>query len=1064
MPTENVTTKFKVDISDLKKNIQTANNQIKLLTAEMKNADAGMAKGAETADSLTTKIQKQSQIVQQEENKLQALKDQLARLNQNQEQGERIIVDLTAKHQEAVRVYGESSDEAAAYAAELGRAQAAQERNRTAAEKLTIQIVNQDTAVKNAQGRVNLYQTALDNLQREEQESANQTETLTDKVKRQEAELKNLKTQYANIAAEQGTTSAEAQTLATRIENLSGDLKDNRNKLNEAEQAADKYDQSLEDVGDEAENTSNGGLSTFGVMLGNLAENIISGAINKMKELIVGTVNVGETFDTSMSQVGAVSGAAGDELDKLRDKAKEMGVNTKFSASEAADAFNYMAMAGWKTEDMINGIDGVLNLAAASGADLATTSDIVTDALTAMGYSAGDAGRLADVMAAASSNANTNVEMMGQTFQYAAPIVGALGYSMEDTAVAIGLMANAGIKADKAGTALRSILTRLSAPPKECAKEMENLGVSMTDSEGNMKSLDQIMQDLREAFDGLTETEQTAAAKHIAGQQAMSGLLAIVNAAPEDFNKLTDAVANSEGAAEKMANTMLDNLGGEMTLLSSKLEGVQLAIYEKFEPALRKGVEILDKLLDTVQFVIDHSDEFVAVLTGMAAALGTYLAYTTIMTVMTKGWQALTIVTKAQAAAQAALNFVMSLNPIGLVIAAVAGLVAAFVVLWNKSEKFRKFWTDLWEVIKSAAGLAWAAISRFFVEAWEKVKEIWGGISEFFSNLWESIKSVFSTIATWIDENVFQPIMEFFQPVIDFFTAAWNIIKELAAGCWELIKITWQIAKDWFNEHVIQPVKKFFTDLWEVITTAATLTWDRIKYVWSVVSGWFNEKIITPVKNFFTGMWNGLKDGASKAWAGIKNVFAPVADWFKEKFSKAWQKVKDVFSTGGKVFSGIKEGITNAFKKVVNMLIRGINKIIAFPFEKINGMLDKIQNIEIAGARPFENLVSRLPVPQIPELELAKGGIVKKATPAVIGEDGAEAVIPLEKNKAGLKQIAGLIANEINSGGAFRGAFRGASGTVNNYNFNQTNNSPKALSRWEIYRDTKNLINAIQGV
>ena len=180
--------------------------------------------------------------------------------------------------------------------------------------------------------------------------------------------------------------------------------------------------------------------------------------------------------------------------------------------------------------------------------------NIVTDALTAMGYSAKDAGRLADVMAAASSNANTNVEMMGQTFKYAAPIVGTLGYSMEDTAVAIGLMANAGIKADQAGTSLRSVLTRLSAPPKECAEEMENLGISMTDSEGKMKSLDQIMIDLRKAFSNLSETEQTAAAKHIAGANAMSGLLAIVNAAPEDYNKLTDAVKNSEGANEAYKN------------------------------------------------------------------------------------------------------------------------------------------------------------------------------------------------------------------------------------------------------------------------------------------------------------------------------------------------------------------------------------------------------------------------------------------------------------------------------------------------------------------------------
>lgn len=1055
---ENVTTKFKVDISDLKSNIAEANRQLKTAQAEMKNATAGMQKGEKTVDSLSAQISAQSKIVEAEEKKLAALKSEMERYNAKMQEGESTIADLTQKHAQAAAEYGENSDQVKELAKQLKDAQAAQERNKTAVENLNTRIINQDTAVKNAQGRVNLYQTALENLQREEQESANKTETLTDKVKRQETELKNLKTQYANVAAEQGTTSAEAQTLATRIENLSGDLKDNRNKLNEAEQAADKYDQSLEDVGDEAENTSNGGLSTFGVMLGNLAANIISSAISKMKELIAETVNVGKTFDTSMSQVGAVSGAAGDELEDLRDKAKEMGANTKFSASEAADAFNYMAMAGWKTEDMINGIDGVLNLAAASGADLATTSDIVTDALTAMGYSAGDAGRLADVMAAASSNANTNVTMMGQTFQYAAPIVGALGYSMEDTAVAIGLMANAGIKADKAGTALRSILTRLSAPPKECAAAMNKLGISMTDSEGNMKTLDEVMQDLRVAFDGLGETEQTAAAKHIAGAQAMSGLLAIVNAAPEDFNKLTDAVANSEGAAEKMANTMLDNLGGEMTLLSSKLEGVQLAIYEKFEPALRKGVEILDKLLDVVQFVVDHSTEFIAALGGMAAAVGAYLAYTTALKIMTEGWKSLTIVTKAQAAAQAALNAVMALNPIGLVIAAIVGLVAAFVILWNKSEAFRNFWIGLWDKIKEVAGVAWSAISGIFTAAWDKVQEIWGGIVEFFSDLWEGVKEVFAPISNWINDYVFKPIMNLFQPVIGFYATAFKIIFELAKGCWELIKIVWGIVAAWFNEHIITPVKDFFTAMWNDIETAALNAWNGIKTVWAVVSGWFNEHIITPVKNFFTGMWNGLKTGAAAAWNGIKTVFAPVADWFKEKFKNAWEKVKAVFSTGGKIFSGIKEGIENAFKTVVNAIIRGINKVIAFPFNKINDILDKIRNVEIAGYSPFENLVSRFSVPQIPEL--ATGGIIRKPTLAEIGENGQEAVIPLEKNKAGLKKIAGLISQEIGASGVGL-----SKQTINNYtyNFDQTNNSPKALSRWEIYRQTKNLLSYVQG-
>ena len=1058
MPTENVTTKFKVDISDLKKGIAEANKQIKLANAEFKNATAGMDNWSKSADGLSAKITQQTKVVEAEKTKLNLLKQQIDRLNQSQQNGEKIISDLTAKYNDAVETYGETSDEAKKYAKQLADAQAAQERNTKAAEDLNLKIINQDTAVKNAESQLDKYESALKEAATESSNTASETETLTQKVERQEDELADLKQRYKDVAAEQGTTSTEAQELGAQISELSGELKDNKSKLNDAETAADEFDQSLEEVGDEATNTTNGGLTTFGVMLGNLAANIISDVINKMKEMITQTVEVGKTFDTSMSQVSAVSGASAEDMELLRDKAKEMGSTTKFTASEAANAFNYMAMAGWKTEDMLSGIDGILNLAAASGSDLATTSDIVTDALTAMGYSASDAGRLADVMAAASSNANTNVEMLGHTFQYAAPIVGALGYSMEDTAVAIGLMANSGIKAEKAGTALRSILTRLSAPPKECAEAMNELGISMTDSQGNMKSLDEIMNDLRGAFDGLSETEQTAAARHIAGAEAMSGLLAIVNAAPADFDKLTDAVANSEGAAGKMADTMLNNLGGDMTLLSSKLEGVQLAIYEKFEPALRKGVKILDKLLDAVQFVVDHSAEFIAVLGGMATAVGAYLAYTTAITVMTKGWKALTIATKAQAAAQKILNVVMSANPIGLVIAGITALVAAFAILWNKSETFRNFWIGLWENIKQVVGAAWTAISGFFTAAWDKVQETWDDITEFFSGIWESIKAIFGGIADWINENVFQPIIEFFKPIIDFFKTAWKIITELAEGCWKAIKAVWSVVSSWFNDNIINPVKTFFANMWNGIETAASNAWSAISGVWSVVSSWFNNNIISPVTGFFSGMWDSVKNGASRAWEGIKSVFGGVADWFREKFSKAWQAVKDVFSTGGKVFDGIKEGIVDAFKTVVNAIIRGINKVIAIPFNAINDILDNIADVSIAGIKPFEGLITRFDVPEIPELE--QGGIMKRGQVGLLEGKGDEAVIPLQRNKAGLKKIAQLIAAEMpqQTGGGVK------TGGDTVYNFNQTNNSPKALSRWEIYRQTRNLINAAKGV
>lgn len=318
-------------------------------------------------------------------------------------------------------------------------------------------------------------------------------------------------------------------------------------------------------------------------------------AISGMSTALAGvagySIKVGSSFEAGISKVQAVSGASNEQLQRLSDKAKEMGATTKFSATEAADAMNYMAMAGWKTEDMLNGIDGIMNLAAASGEDLATTSDIVTDALTAFGLSASDSTHFADVLAAASSNANTNVSMMGETFKYVAPVAGSLGYSAEDCAVAIGLMANSGIKASQSGTALRSMFSRLAKPSKEVKEAMEKLNISLTDSHGNMKSLDTLMGDLRNSFSGLSESEKAEMASSLAGQEAMSGLLAIVNASDADFNKLKDAIYGADGASAKMAETMQDNLQGKITILKSTIEGLGIKIYEEIEDPMKEAAE-----------------------------------------------------------------------------------------------------------------------------------------------------------------------------------------------------------------------------------------------------------------------------------------------------------------------------------------------------------------------------------------------------------------------------------------------------------------------------------------
>lgn len=333
-------------------------------------------------------------------------------------------------------------------------------------------------------------------------------------------------------------------------------------------------------------------------------------------------INTYNDFESTMSQVKAISGAAGKEFEDLTAKAEEMGATTKFTATQSAEAFGYMAMAGWKPQQMMDGISGIMNLAAASGEDLASTSDIVTDAITAFRLKAEDAGHFSDVLAQASSNANTNVAMLGESFKYVAPVAGAMNYTVEDTSLALGLMANASVKGSMAGTALKTSLANLAAPTDSMAKAMDKYGISLTDSEGNMKTLKGVMDNLRSSLGGLEETEQTAAASTIFGKEAMSGMLAIINASEEDYNKLSDAIQNADGAAENMADTMLDNLAGSMTLMQSAVEGAENSLGKRLTPYVR---EFVDSITDAMPSVTTALNRFMDIVDEKAAHLKTVI-------------------------------------------------------------------------------------------------------------------------------------------------------------------------------------------------------------------------------------------------------------------------------------------------------------------------------------------------------------------------------------------------------------------------------------------------------
>lgn len=396
-------------------------------------------------------------------------------------------------------------------------------------------------------------------------------------------------------------------------------------------------------------------------------------------------IKITADFDEAMSKVSAISGATGDDFDKLRAKAREMGSETKFSATESAQAFTYMAMAGWDTEKMLNGISGVMSLAAADGLDLATTSDIVTDAMTAFGLKAEESGHFADVLAKGSSSANTNVSMLGESFKYVAPLAGALGYSVEDTTVALGLMANAGIKGSQAGTSLKTALANLTKPTAKMRTVMDEYNISIANSDGSMKSLSQIMDMLRTNLGGLGAAQQAAAATTLFGKEAMAGMLTIINASEEDYNNLTEAIANADGTAKKMADTMQQNLNGQLTILKSGLEEAAISIGDALMPliqglvaAVQGWVTWFNSLNDTTKSMIAIIGLLVAALAPLLVVIGTLI--TSIGTIMT----AIPAMMTAFAAFSAAGG------PVLLAVAAVGLLVAALGSASDSTEKYKE--------------------------------------------------------------------------------------------------------------------------------------------------------------------------------------------------------------------------------------------------------------------------------------------------------------------------------------------------------------------------------------
>ena len=683
--------------------------------------------------------------------------------------------------------------------------------------------------------------------------------------------------------------------------------------------------------------------------------NSIAGAGKKMMGVttVIGGVGVAAVktaadFDSAMSQVAAVSGATGKDFDALRSKAREMGSKTKFSATEAAEAMNYMAMAGWKTEDMLGGIEGVMNLAAASGEDLATTSDIVTDALTAFGLSAKDSGHFADILAAASSNANTNVSMMGETFKYCAPIAGALGFSAEDTAEAIGLMANAGIKSSQAGTALRTIMNNLAGDVKISGKAIGDVTIATTNADGSMRDLSDILADCRSAFGNLTESEKAQAAESLVGKNAMSGFLALMNAGEGDIEKLSSAIDNCDGSAEKMAMTMQDNLAGQLTILKSQLQELAISFGDILMPAIRSIVSKLQGFVDKLNGMDEGTKRTIVTIALLVASIGPLLIIigTTIskIGVAMQGFVKLANgVSKLKVAIQGGTGVLGKLGaalggvsaPVLAVVAVIAVLVAAFVHLWRTNEGFRDAIIGTWTRIKDTiSGFCQGIVDRLnalgfqFTDIVDVLKTVWDG---------------FCQILAPIFEGVFNHIANILSTVTGVITGILDVFIGIFTGNW---------SQAWTG------VKEIFSSIWNGISSFFTNILNVIKGVADVVLGWFGtswNEVWTNIKTFFEGIWNGIVSFFTGIWETIKNIvqtgimligsiLEAAVDIITLPFRFIWENCKEIIIA---VWDAIKSKVTtviNAVASVISTVMNAIKTVFTTVWNAIKTVVTTVVN------------------------------------------------------------------------------------------------------------------------
>ena len=934
---KDTTTKFKVDISDLKKGIQEANRQIRLANAEFKSASAGMDNWAKSADGLSAKITQTQKVLKAQKTILSDYEKQLALIEKQ---------------------YGADSKEA---------------------DEMRIKLENQKAAVKNAEKSLSDYSAQL-------------------------ADLESGQDKAADLSDELGSA--------------------------------------VEQSGKDAEKAGDG-FTVFKGVLSDLAATAIKKVVSGLKDIASAAKESYQAFDDGEDNLIKATGATGESAESLKKSYAEVAKSVVGDLGDIGSAVGEVkTRLGFTDEQLEDATTQFLKFSDITGTDAVSSIQSVSRAMFNAGINADDYSEVLDQLAKAAQESGIGVDKLTDNLQkYGAPMR-QLGFSTKESIAIFAQWEKAGVNTETAFSGMKKAIGNWSKEGKDAKKEFQSMLDTIKNAPNDTKAAEKAV----EAFGTKAGPELAESIRK--GSFEYSEFLKIIDDSKDTVSSTFEATQDGADKAQLAMQNMKVSIGQTVSTIVDKyspeiqsaieaitpvIENVIKWLAENIPPAIDKIKEVFDKIAPIIKgafgWIIDNKEVLLSVLTSIGAAFAAWklASLVTGIVSLVKAIKIMGTAAAFAAAKQWLLNTALLSNPIALVAAAVAGLIALIVALWKNCESFREFWKSVWEQIKKIAAAVWQALKDFAAEAWKNLKEIWKALPEFFGAIWEDVKKIFSIFIDLINHDfsgAWEKIKDVWGNVVGFFSGIWDGIKAVFAGI-----------NDYFGG---------------IFSTA----WDTIKGTFSTASDWFRDKIIEPVAKFFSGMWDGIKDGAKKAWDGITGVFGSVADWFKDKFSKAWQAVKDVFSTGGKVFEGIKDGIVTAFKAVVNAIIRGINKVVSLPFDAINGILQKLHDLEILGLHPFDWLTARLPVPQIPEL--AKGGVLKRGQVGLLEGNGAEAVVPLENNKAWIAATASQLRKSLASEGLVAGA--NGTGVTNNYNFTQHNTSPKALSRLEIYRQSKNLL------